>query len=500
MGLEPPDRGSDNLWSDIMENDNFKWYNIYPENDKLSIFETFTLPQLDAQYKFAKEIAKAGRNGIKLFIRKGTKAEENIKNMEELRIGSQSLKVVVKDDQTYNYAIGTIFAPELTKMTEDEIKSEIGAVVKTVNRLNQWNKDLNKAEPSHRYKLTFDSHYLPSSVKVAFLKFNVRRFYPLPRGCLACLSFDHVLKKCPEVKNGVARCRACGKNVGKDEQKSADEKKFVVNTHVCDPSPKCPNCNVNDDHKPNDRKCPAWILENNTIKIQFDQELSYFEAKRRAKSLNQVTETISFSGAVSGRPTVDFQRQSAVAKEWQAKIQALEALRDRIRAYKAQAAAIVAEIDDELENSDFVPTIEDHDLLESCRGATAQRKVTEMDVDSEIITLWDSPTASTHKLPRSDSAEKDEDNQPPIAKKTATLDPVDATKTRILKTLQSSGKIKVYDKITEKNLSRITLTKKEAMALLKNSPNEAEKFNNLFDITKAIFASEKGIYVVTSTF
>ena len=106
--------------------------------------------------------------------------------------------------------------------------------------------------------LQFSTADLSAEVKLGYLLFRVKQFIPKPLRCFKCNRFGHVASHC----RGRERCSNC---VG--------EHKYSECTAD---TAKCPNCRGN--HFANDKICPRYQRETETLKLKTKSKLSYADA------------------------------------------------------------------------------------------------------------------------------------------------------------------------------------------------------------------------------
>ena len=94
---------------------------------------------------------------------------------------------------------------------------------------------------------------------------KTKLYIPNPRLCFKCQKFGHGKNTC----RGQTTCSNCGlKNHTKDH---------------CDQEVCCPNCNG--DHPAESKQCPKYKEQKEILKIQFTNNITFFEAKKRYENL-----------------------------------------------------------------------------------------------------------------------------------------------------------------------------------------------------------------------
>lgn len=168
---------------------------------------------------------------------------------------------------------GTIYHPEFSTWSLDEIQKEIGEG-KVLRKLATKDRP---APVSGRVLLGFESPSLPTEVCVNILgeQLTVKQYIPGPLKCMECHVYGHHEKNC---RNG-PRCGNCGL---KDH-----------NALECRNNPPvCKACNRR--HPVNDRNCKQWSDERKINTIRYSQNLSAQDA-RKIVSEQQVAKPPTFA-------------------------------------------------------------------------------------------------------------------------------------------------------------------------------------------------------------
>lgn len=193
-------------------------------------------------------------------------------------------QVTVSLHQSRNSCKGTIFAPELRHMTEDEILADLrGDGVTHIRRLTTF-RDGQRRDTS-LLVLTFDTTSLPEKINIGWLRKDVRVFVPNPLRCYKCQRFGHGSSSCPHS----ARCSKCGEapHDGSD----------------CTTLPRCLSCGSSD-HLVSSTQCPTWKEEKQICELKAKSNLSYPEARRQVKASKQTpTPGKSYSQAARVKTT-----------------------------------------------------------------------------------------------------------------------------------------------------------------------------------------------------
>ena len=147
-------------------------------------------------------------------------------------------EVTVSLNRARNTRQGTIFAPEMRYMSEDEILDGLRPEgVSHVRRLTSF-KD-GKRRDTSLLCLTFQTTTLPSTLLAGYIRYNVDVYIPNPMRCFKCQRFGHTVKFC----NKDARCHKCGEAPHEGS--------------ACSSPTKCLSCSSTE-HNVSSKDCPTW--------------------------------------------------------------------------------------------------------------------------------------------------------------------------------------------------------------------------------------------------
>ena len=167
-----------------------------------------------------------------------------------------------------NTSKGTVFAPELRHMTEEEIHADLkGDGVTHIRRITSF-RDGQRRDTS-LLVLTFDTTTLPEKINIGWLRKEVRVFIPNPLRCFKCQRFGHGSSSCRQT----ARCQRCG-----DSPHDGSDCKTPL---------KCLSCG-SEDHSVSSTQCPIWKKEKSICELKATSGMSYPEARRQ---INAQTKT-----------------------------------------------------------------------------------------------------------------------------------------------------------------------------------------------------------------
>ena len=190
-------------------------------------------------------------------------------------------KVKISLHRGRNSCQGTVFAPELRFMTEDEILSDLrGDGVTHIRRITTFRDG--QRRDTNLLVLTFNSTSLPESLNIGYLKKDVKVFIPNPLRCFQCHRFGHGSRGCQKP----ARCMRCGM--------APHEGTDCTIAHFCI------SCN-SPDHLVSSSQCPTWKDEKRICELKAKENLSYPEARRRVNAAKPTTPTPGRSYAQAAR-------------------------------------------------------------------------------------------------------------------------------------------------------------------------------------------------------
>lgn len=166
--------------------------------------------------------------------------------------------------KSLNYSKGVIFCPELSMVSEDELKTELNSqnvcdAHRIVNRKNGQMINTNLII------LTFNVPNMPKEIKAGYLKLNVRPYVPNPLRCFRCQKFGHSKTSCRSKQEICAKC---------------SEPNHDSNT--CSNKDCCANCQGN--HPSYSRQCPKFKFEKEVQTVKVNNNISFPEARKIVES------------------------------------------------------------------------------------------------------------------------------------------------------------------------------------------------------------------------
>lgn len=182
-----------------------------------------------------------------------------------------------KYHENLNFVKGTIYAPYLSHVPEEEIVKNLES--QGVVSVYKFKKFDDKSKNSGVILLTFDLYNLPQSINISWHKAQIREYIPNPMRCKMCQLLGHTTKYCK--KDPV--CVNCS-----------------LPTHGSDVCvrTKCANCE--EEHPSNSNKCTKFIQQKEILRIKTQQKCTLKQA--RAKYVAQLPQTSSpsyFSGVTA---------------------------------------------------------------------------------------------------------------------------------------------------------------------------------------------------------
>ena len=123
--------------------------------------------------------------------------------------------------------------------------------------------------------LTFKSSVLPQKIEIGQERIEIKQYYPRPRQCKKCYSFNHKTVNC----DNEPVCGHCS---------STDH------TENCTKEAECRNYKKN--HKPTEKSCQFYRDEVAIIKIQIDERYNMVKSKfKKSNSITPFSEVISYT-------------------------------------------------------------------------------------------------------------------------------------------------------------------------------------------------------------
>lgn len=331
---------------------NIKFYKMSPvnENQPLPHYNKYAVSKLlPTEGQGLVEIKPFSKTSFLLKLRVNSQAEQHITGMKVLPIGATLVPVTVSELEEMNTSKGTIYAPDLSGTPLEEVIQESPQITH-IEQLTKWNATKQVRETIPAYKITFNSRRIPETVNIGYSRYYTRQYYDAPRGCLACLSYEHLFRSCP-VKEKIALCRKCGLNAGLDQEESQRQNKRILRKHDCQDPPICPLCPAGEnEHRPTAAICPFRRKEVEIIRLKTDQQLSYSQAKARVTD-SYVSSHRSFAqvsrGATAGEqgPSTSMATLAKNVSDAQTNLRETQRLKRQEQELRQQLIAEEAELD-----------------------------------------------------------------------------------------------------------------------------------------------------------
>ena len=188
-----------------------------------------------------------------------------------------------------NSSKGTVFAPELRHMSEDEILAGLRPEgVSHVRRLTTFRDG--KRRDTSLLVLTFTSSKLPDTLLAGYIRYTVKVFIPNPLRCFRCQRYGHGSQRCTHD----ARCQACGNAPHGDSP--------------CPSASKCLSCEDakyedTTSHSTNSPQCPIWKKEKAICNVQATTGVSFPQARRAVEEQMSKQPVRSYAQAAKQQTT-----------------------------------------------------------------------------------------------------------------------------------------------------------------------------------------------------
>lgn len=195
--------------------------------------------------------------------------------------------VDIKLHDSLNYTKGTIYAPYLSDVSDEEIVENLKSQgVVSVYKFQRKLGEDNKLTPTGVVLLTFDKHTLPEKIEISWHLVNLRPFYPNPTMCKNCFKIGHTKKRCRILSPVCPNCSL-----------SLHNETPCQRVH-------CTNCTG--EHSSASNTCPKYEETKQLLKIKTEQKCTMKKAMQIYKDKQYNSHYISnrsFSNAVKNRET-----------------------------------------------------------------------------------------------------------------------------------------------------------------------------------------------------
>lgn len=226
------------------------------------------------------EIKSELRDGSLLLLAKDKKTAEKFIASKQLP-GICDIKCKFHDN--LNSVKGTVFAPYLNFLPEEEITKELAA--EGVTNVYKFTKKVDdKIVPSGVILLTFDLFRLPETINISWHKVHIREYFPNPMRCRICQRLGHTIKHC----RNVPICQNCSLPPHPNAECSRI---------------KCANCE--EEHASNSNKCPKFLQQKEILKIKTQRRCTIKQAREIYMSqLPKTSPPSSFAGVTASNSNV----------------------------------------------------------------------------------------------------------------------------------------------------------------------------------------------------
>ncbi|XP_058448706.1 uncharacterized protein LOC131428679 [Malaya genurostris] len=192
-------------------------------------------------------------------------------------INGQAIEVI--PHPTLNIVQGIIFYIDTKNLSSEELVRKLNSQnVVAVRRITNTVDGNQRNTPLAI--LSFLGSYLPEHIYIGLIRTAVRQYYPYPLLCYNCGKFGHGSRSCSQPP----ACLNCSGTHTSNKE------------NPCNAPSKCGNCSGN--HPTRYRKCPAYMKEEEIIKLKVTKNISFSEA--RAFFKNNTSEP-SYADTVKNR-------------------------------------------------------------------------------------------------------------------------------------------------------------------------------------------------------
>ena len=170
--------------------------------------------------------------------------------------------VEVSQDIYLNSSKGIVSSFEFQDLSDSELTHLFSSISYTVKRMPGKRDEKGNPTFSNTLLITFKSPSLPTSIKIGYMTFRVKPFFPNPTRCYNCNLYGHTNHNCKKSK----RCGWCGQE-DDDHPARCNNQKF------------CFHCTG--EHPVWDRECPKLEREKELVKILSQEKLTRREGIKK---------------------------------------------------------------------------------------------------------------------------------------------------------------------------------------------------------------------------
>lgn len=180
------------------------------------------------------------------------RSEEQALKLTRLKKLGDGTKIKIDRHATLNTVKCIIQSRLITDMPDDKLALRLQ---------NQGVVKVRSIRPENRLKiLHVTGTKVPPSIMIGLIKVRTETYYGMPKVCRNCKQIGHITDAC----EGGLHCGNCSG--------------VHATNKVCKRSPHCVNCGGN--HQPMEKACPLYVQEKAIIKIQVDQKIGPYQARR----------------------------------------------------------------------------------------------------------------------------------------------------------------------------------------------------------------------------
>lgn len=205
----------------------------------------------------------------------------------------------IRRDRFRNISKGTIFAPDLLHLDENEVVGWLAAYGVVEARRTMKTARSGEKTKTPILLLTFDSPTCPDKIQLDYMSYSVRIYVPPPMLCYRCGVLGHISTKC----GNRPTCLDCGRE-----------------THEGECEKRCVNCKANGHSCLDKEKCVKWQTAKEICTIKATLNISYGQAKKEHQKRSPQQTSIPFSGAV--RATSEM--ETRIVSDLKAKVDRME--------------------------------------------------------------------------------------------------------------------------------------------------------------------------------
>ena len=202
--------------------------------------------------------------------------------------------VHVTSDIYMNCSRGVVTSSEFTGLSNEELNQTFSSIAHTVKRLPGRFVDGQRL-PSNSLLITFKNPTTPTSIKVGYMYFKVKTFFPFPTRCFKCNMYGHSAGKCRKE----ATCGWCSKEVQEDED----------HPNPCSNPKCCLHCKG--PHPVWDRECIKFKREKELVEIMTlnkkirREAISQWEQDHPTSKFNDISQEMNYAQAAGSSDHVN---------------------------------------------------------------------------------------------------------------------------------------------------------------------------------------------------